>query len=182
MRGIRRRLPSPALVVAMLALAAALAGTGYATGFRLPANSVTTREVKNGSLLRVDFRAGQLPSGGGTTSSGPQCATGFVRALAHVNGSLTFADQFTSNGVDNVFNCGGGGAQARRVAAGVYDVRFPGNTGVYVLAQTNGANASPSGPNHNTFITWERSGDAFTIYEHDADGTLVDTSFVIALF
>jgi hypothetical protein len=33
MRGIRRRLPSPALVVAMLTLAAALAGTGYATGF-----------------------------------------------------------------------------------------------------------------------------------------------------
>jgi hypothetical protein len=166
----------------MLALTAALAGTGYATGFKLPPNSVTTREVKNGSLLRVDFKAGQLPTGGGTTSSGPQCATGFVRALAHVNASLTFPDQFTSNGVDNVFNCGGGGAQARRVSVGVYDVRFPGNSGVYVLAQTNGVNLSPSGPNHNTFVTWERSGDAFRIFEHDADGALVDTSLVIALF
>jgi hypothetical protein len=182
MRGIRRGRPSPALVVAMLALLAALAGTGYATGFKLPANSVTTREVKNGSLLRIDFKAGQLPRGGGASSSGAQCATGFVRALAHVNASLTFRDQFTSNGVDNVFNCGGGGAQARRVSAGIYDVRFPGNASVYILAQTNGPNASPTGPNHNTFITWERSGDAFRIFEHDADGTLVDTSFVVALF
>jgi hypothetical protein len=66
------RRPSPALVVACLALAAALCGTGY-SAIVLPANSVGTKQlrsgavvgakVKNRSLLRVDFRAGQLPAG-----------------------------------------------------------------------------------------------------------------------
>jgi hypothetical protein len=47
-------------VIAYLALFISLSGTAYA-GFRLPPNSVTTREVKNGSLLAKDFRRDQLP-------------------------------------------------------------------------------------------------------------------------
>ena len=62
MRILRRFRVSPALVVACIALAIALGGTGYAA-FTLPANSVTTREVKNRSLLAVDFKLGQLPRG-----------------------------------------------------------------------------------------------------------------------
>src|SRR6266516_4858628 len=54
--------PSPALLVAGLALALALGGTGYAA-LRLPANSVGTKQVINGSLLKRDFKAGQLPRG-----------------------------------------------------------------------------------------------------------------------
>jgi hypothetical protein len=65
--------PSPAMVVACLALSVALAGTGYATVLNVPANSVGTinlkpnavisSKVKNRSLLAVDFKAGQLPAG-----------------------------------------------------------------------------------------------------------------------
>ena len=44
-RHSRMRLPSPALVIACLALAVALGGTGYAA-FKLPAGSVGTRELK----------------------------------------------------------------------------------------------------------------------------------------
>src|SRR4051794_38465702 len=58
----RIRRPSPAMVVACVALAVALGGTSYAA-VKLPANSVTTREVKDGSLLAKDFKAGQLPRG-----------------------------------------------------------------------------------------------------------------------
>jgi hypothetical protein len=64
--------PSPALVVACIALAVALGGTSYAA-ITLPKNSVGTRQlkknavtspkVKNRSLLAVDFKAGQLPRG-----------------------------------------------------------------------------------------------------------------------
>src|SRR2546423_6154839 len=53
---------SPSTVIACVALAIALGGTGYAA-FKLPANSVTTREVRNRSLLAVDFKLGQLPAG-----------------------------------------------------------------------------------------------------------------------
>ncbi len=69
----RIRRPSPALVVAGLALAIALSGTAVAATVALAPNSVgtpqlknnavTTAKVKNGSLLRADFRAGQVPAG-----------------------------------------------------------------------------------------------------------------------
>jgi hypothetical protein len=65
------------MVIACIALAVALGGTGYAA-FRLPANSVTTREVKNRSLLGVDFKLGQLPRGapGAAGAAGPAGPTG----------------------------------------------------------------------------------------------------------
>ena len=54
--------PSPAMVVALTSLFIALGGAGYAA-FVLPANSLTTREVKDYSLLKRDFKRGQLPRG-----------------------------------------------------------------------------------------------------------------------
>ena len=57
-----RHRPSPAMVVALTSLFIALGGAGYAA-FVLPANSLTTREVKDYSLLKRDFKRGQLPRG-----------------------------------------------------------------------------------------------------------------------
>src|SRR5512143_2409997 len=77
------RRPSPALVVACLALLVSLGGTGYATVVNVPRNSVGTPQLKrnavtssklapntvrtahvaNGSLLAEDFRPGQVPQG-----------------------------------------------------------------------------------------------------------------------
>ncbi len=72
MRRILRHRPSPALVVACLALTIALGGTSYAA-VTLPRNSVGTAQlkrnavnsakVKNFSLLRADFKRGQVPAG-----------------------------------------------------------------------------------------------------------------------
>jgi hypothetical protein len=92
-RSILLRRPSPALVVACLALGVALGGTSYATVLQAPrssigtpqlkngavttpklaANSVTSAKVRNRSLLRVDFASGQLPAGptGPTGPAGP---------------------------------------------------------------------------------------------------------------
>lgn len=50
---------TPSMAVACLALAVALSGTAYAVA-RLPANSVGTKQVINGSLQRVDFKRGML--------------------------------------------------------------------------------------------------------------------------
>jgi hypothetical protein len=81
MRRIGYRRPSPATVMAFLALLVALGGTSYAA-ITLPANSVgtkqlkknavTSKKVKNRSLKAVDFAAGQLPRG----PQGPQGAQG----------------------------------------------------------------------------------------------------------
>lgn len=84
--------PSPAMVVAVVALIVALGGTSYAA-IKLPENSVGTKQikknavtvkkikknavrsakVKNRSLLAKDFKKGQLPKGanGATGATGP---------------------------------------------------------------------------------------------------------------
>lgn len=70
MTGARRFLPSPATVIACLALLFAMGGTAYAQ-FKLPRNSVTTIHVKDRSLLARDFKVGQVPRGAPGTQ-GPQ--------------------------------------------------------------------------------------------------------------
>jgi hypothetical protein len=50
------------MVVACTALLISLSGVSYAA-ITLPANSVTTKQVKNYSLLNKDFKRGQLPRG-----------------------------------------------------------------------------------------------------------------------
>ena len=87
------RKPSPALVVAIIALIVALGGTSYAA-FKLPKNSVGTKQLKknavtvkklrknsvnsakvrNRSLLAKDFRKDQLPRGA-TGPAGPIAGT-----------------------------------------------------------------------------------------------------------
>jgi hypothetical protein len=72
MRRFLARRPSPAMVVALVALFVALGGASYAA-FKLPKNSVGTPQlkkgavtgakVKSGSLLASNFKAGQLPAG-----------------------------------------------------------------------------------------------------------------------
>jgi len=70
MKRIPRFLPSPAMVVAMLALLVALGGVGYAATAlprnsvgtpQLKKNAVTSIKVKDRSLLARDFKRGQLP-------------------------------------------------------------------------------------------------------------------------
>ena len=85
MRRILRHRPSPALVVACLALTIALGGTSYAA-VTLPRNSVGTPQLKrnavnslkvrNFSLLRADFKRGQIPAG----ARGPQGLPGATGA------------------------------------------------------------------------------------------------------
>jgi hypothetical protein len=82
--------PSPAMVVACAAFAVALGGVGYAAT-ALPANSVGTLQLKtnavrsskvlNGTLLKADFKAGQIPAGpqgpaGAVGPAGPAGAAG----------------------------------------------------------------------------------------------------------
>jgi hypothetical protein len=56
---ILRRTPSPAMVVACLALTVALSGAGYAA-IVLPANSVGTKQLKRGAVAASDVRAGAI--------------------------------------------------------------------------------------------------------------------------
>jgi hypothetical protein len=75
-----------------------------------------------------------------------RCQPGAVRAFVAVNGDpakgmANFPDQFTSAKplVGARFNCAGGAPQARRVQAGVFEVRFPGNAAQVAAASAGSA-------------------------------------------
>jgi hypothetical protein len=109
MRKLWRR-PSPAMVVACLALIVALGGTsvaavsqlvprnsvgprqiiaGAVTGPKIRANAISSAKVANRSLLRIDFAQGQLPAGptgppgpaGAAGPAGPAGAAGVIGAI-----------------------------------------------------------------------------------------------------
>jgi hypothetical protein len=68
---------SYANVTATVALVVALGGTSYAA-IKLPKNSVTSVQVKDKSLLKKDFKTGQLPAGktGPAGPAGPAAGAG----------------------------------------------------------------------------------------------------------
>jgi hypothetical protein len=105
MRASHRR-PSPALVVATVALFVALGGTSIAAVNALPRNSVgtiqlkqnavTSAKVRNGSLLRADFRRGQIPAGP-RGAQGPQGPAGPSDAYARfLNGPIAIPAALTT--------------------------------------------------------------------------------------
>jgi hypothetical protein len=190
MRRIRR--PSPALVVACLALAAALGGTGYAA-IVLPANSVGTAQLKNGaivaakvkahSLVASNFKAGQLAAGP-AGPAGPQGAAGLAGAAGPAgpkgdSATKLFAtvkqkaggggvDLGPSSGVQTLVRQGGG--------SGIYNLKFNQDvSNCAVLAVPGGkslvdgeAAASTTGGSGVTVQTFDSNGDttdldAFTV-------------------
>jgi hypothetical protein len=112
-RGLLGRRPSPAMVVACIALLVALTGTSFAavgalapnsvgtlqlkpnavTNTKIKNNAVNSSKVANRSLLRSDFAPGQLPAGptgpqGPAGPAGPAGAAG-AAGPAGVIGAIT---------------------------------------------------------------------------------------------
>ncbi len=85
MRQRLKKLPHPATIIASFALLVALTGTGVAAVSAIPRNSIGTAQLKNSSvtsskvknftLLRADFKPGQIPAGP-TGARGPQGPAG----------------------------------------------------------------------------------------------------------
>ena len=106
--------------IAYLALFVALGGVSYAA-INLPAGSVGTKQLKknavisskvrNGSLLRRDFKAGQIPAGarGPAGPTGAQGSTGSAGATG-VTGPMAFAEFYALMPPDNPATVPAGGA------------------------------------------------------------------------
>jgi len=122
MRMLPRKAPSPALVVATVALLVALTGTGVAAVSALPrdsvgtaqlkSNAVTSAKVRNGSLLRADFKQGQILAGP-AGARGPQGQPGppGIASLERVD-AVTTASSANSKTISAVCPSG------KRVIAG----------------------------------------------------------------
>src|ERR671930_2272993 len=180
MRRLRRLAPSPSIVVACLALAVGLAGTGYAVT-RLPRNSVTTVQVKDFSLLARDFKRGQLPAGpqGPAGPAGP-AGPGARWALVGPGGSIIAQS---------------GGISSRHVGDGYYVLDFGSAvTGHLILAsysRSSDDRSTPGAIRAGTCTTTSNEGDNcvtgndprfVAVITYDAGSVLpVDHSFYVAV-
>lgn len=131
MRRLVRYRPSPAMVVACVALAVALGGTSYAA-INLPANSVGTKQIrnnavtsskiKNRSLLALDFKSGQLRRGpvGPTGPAGPAGPTGAPGATGAAGPGARWAIVKPGGFIESQ----SGGISSTRAETGGYIVSF----------------------------------------------------------
>lgn len=94
MRRLSSTLPSPAMLVALLALFVALGGSAYAVkAATAPANSVVTQSIKKGAVTRLKLATGAvganqiLPGAVGA----PQMTEGAVGTTQIANGAVTGA-------------------------------------------------------------------------------------------
>jgi hypothetical protein len=147
-----KRRPSHATVVAYLALFVALGGSSYAA-VTLQRNSVRTKhiargavtspKVRNHSLLRRDFAAGQLPAGpkgdpgpkgdqGIPGQPGADGAPGTARAYARVSGCVSGFCPITRNkGIAYAENVGSG-----RYCVGVNNITPADSVAIVSVAST----------------------------------------------
>jgi hypothetical protein len=101
MQKLTKRLPSPAMVVACIALTVALGGTAYASVSRnsvgtvhLKRNAVTSIKVRNNSLTGADIRESRL----GRVPSATRALTANSAATATTANSATTATSATTAG------------------------------------------------------------------------------------
>jgi hypothetical protein len=135
MKVLRRLRPSPAMVVACTALMFAMTGAGYAAGMlgpntvgtkELKNNGVVSSKVKNGSLMRADFKRGQIPAGpqgpqGAQGAQGPQGAQGIQGVQGPAGPGAQWA---TVNNAGTIVRQSGGITAAKNQTGG-YVVTFP---------------------------------------------------------
>jgi hypothetical protein len=117
-RGLRRFMPSPAMIVALTALIMSLGGSAYAlvvTGKTIRNNSVTGRDIRQRSLTGNDVERDRI--GGGSVK---ESTLGVVPSALLAHGSARFA---VVNGAGQVVR-GRDVSSAARTGAGRYQVVF----------------------------------------------------------
>jgi hypothetical protein len=189
MSSLRRFTPSPAVVIACLALLAALGGTSYAAIQALPRNSVTSVQVKDFSLLARDFKRGQLPRGavGPAGPAGPQGPAGpagggasarwvLVRpdgGIAAQSGSITLAAKPSAG--TYVLNFGSAVTGKPIVASAGYAGDASDNRGETSAGPCGG------GAEGRTCPTSDTTSSVLVLTRNGA-GALTDHSFYVAVF
>jgi len=199
MKVLRRLRPSPAMVVACTALMFAMTGAGYAAGMlgpntvgtkELKANGVVSSKVKNGSLMRADFKRGQIPAG----PQGPQGAQGAqgpqgTQGIQGVQGPAGPGAQWATVSGSGTILRQSGGITAAKVQTGGYRVTFPeAVTGHLVLVtpalasdQTTRGNAI-AGPCQDFAASCGAANipNSVSVFTLSTTGTQQDHSFTVA--
>ena len=132
---VRGLMPSPALIVACLALFVALGGVGYAAlkgKDKKKVRVIADQEIAKQAPGMKVANAGNADKLGGTPASGYQrfCTGGAIKATAVVD-TTGLGGSFTDVPGFNCFQPGNltSSVQVERLAQGQYYVRFVGNAG-----------------------------------------------------
>ncbi len=170
-----KKLPTPALVVAMIALFVAFSGTSYAA-VKIARNSITSIHVKDRSLLAKDFKSGQIPRGpagpaGAAGPAGPAGPTGPAGA------AKAYARVLPGGDVDDPRARGITDAGVSKPAAGVYCIDIDGGA-VNVVATLDAAGASGE-IRSATLLTDCPSGKEVEIHTADSAGVAADRAFYV---
>lgn len=126
---LRWRRPSPAFVIACIALFVAMSGVAYA------ANTVRSRDIVNDAVTSADIKGG-----GGRTGDIKNRDVNALLAVAKGFGTVRGQN---NNGAATVLNYGGqqtstnNGVTAQRIGTGIYDVTFNANTGTGKYVNVN---------------------------------------------
>jgi hypothetical protein len=172
------RVPSPALVIACIALFVSLGGVTYAAvklprgsvgTVQLKKNAVTSVKVKNGALLRADFKPGELPNGAEGPASGdlegsypgPTIAPNAVEGFNVVDGSITPAD------LDTSYVSGGG---VRRMASGFTAAESSAGVTVPGLGTLSVGCGPNAGSGDATWSQGSGSQYQYVVYEAGSEG------------
>lgn len=210
MKLLRRLRPSPALVVACIALLVALGGTGYAATQLAPRNSVGTLQVINRSLKAIDFKRGQLPRGargpqgfagpagpagsagpagpaGATGPAGPAGATGPAGPAANVRWAAVRAD-------GGIAASSGGITLAAKPGPGQYLLNFGSSTAGRLILTSSGyagnhvanrgeTSAGPCGnPADGLTCGASDNNNTVLVQTRSPAGVLEDHPFYVAVF
>ena len=194
--------PSPAFVVACLALAVALGGTGYAAVV-LPANSVGTAQLKTGavvaskvkrhSLLASNFAPGQLPRGKQGAKGDPGTAgTAGTQGPAGPQGGQCPAGP-KGDPATKMFAVVGSNGQAKASSPGVASQKSAGASGKYVVTfpqsvgscapviSVSDTNSGTADPKTATAVVPATGANIVNVSTF-SDGSPHDMDFVVAVF
>ena len=170
----RRFVPSPAMVVAVVALAMSLSGSAYAfiiTGKNIKNGSVTNKDVRNHSLTGNDMRKDSV--GGGAID---EATLGPVPSAFLAGGASRFA----------VVNASGQAVRGRdissaaRTSEGRYQVIFNGdvrNCGYFATVGDVSASAPPQNSQISVSALGSNVNGVAVRTENGTNGTELDRSF-----
>ena len=180
---VRGLLPSPALIVACLALFVALGGVGYAAlggKDKKKVRAIADQEIsKQAPGLKV-ANAGNAATLGGSPASAFQrfCRPGGIKATAVVNTTGASNTSFTDVPGFNCFQPGNttSSVQLERLAQGQYFVRFVGNSGPDASGSAQATMVGADG--YVNYVLADPSPipgeNVFQVIVHNAGGNVVD--------
>ena len=174
--------PSPSMVIACAALLVALGGTSIAAitlprgsvgTIQLKANAVNSAKVANGSLLRADFRSGQIPAG----PPGPPGPKGDKGDKGDSAGGLWASVDSNGTLVRNK-----GAASAQRNGAGTYQVVFSQDVTGCAYQATLGGPTTDIGSGQVSVSQLPSVAAGVRVQTRNSAGSLTNGAFFLTVF